>query len=182
MAAQGEMLAARRYARALFDVAPEAQRGVVRDDLHQAAAAFASHTELREALTNPAVRPDTRGRLAGAVFAGAAESAGRLLKLLAERGRMVLLPAIARAFAEQVAEAAGVITAQATTAVALEAGQRDALTTAIRTATGHAVELETATDPSLLGGVRLTMQGRTYDGSVKSRLASLRRALSPARA
>lgn len=176
------MLAARRYARALFDVAAEAQRGAVRDDLHQAATAFASHTELREALTNPAVRPDARARLAGAVFAGAAESAGRLLKLLAERGRMVLLPAIARAFAEQVAESAGVITAQATTAVALEAGQRDALTTAIRTATGHAVELETATDPSLLGGVRLTMQGRTYDGSVKSRLASLRRALSPARA
>lgn len=176
------MLAARRYARALFDVAPQAQRGAVRDDLHQAAAALASHAELRAALTNPALRPEARARLAGAVFANAAEPAGRLLRLLAQRGRMVLLPAIARAFAEQVAEAAGVITAQATTAVALEAGQRDALTAAIRTATGHAVELETATDPSLLGGVRLTLQGRTYDGSVKSRLAGLRRALSPARA
>lgn len=182
MAAQGEMLAARRYARALFDVAPEAQRGAVRDDLNQAAAAFASHAELREALINPAVRPDARARLAGAVFAGAADTAGRLLKLLAERGRMGLLPAIARAFADQVADASGVIRAQATTAVALDAGQRDALSSAIRSATGHAVELETATDPGLLGGVRLTMQGRTYDGSVKSRLAGLRRALSPARA
>jgi F-type H+-transporting ATPase subunit delta len=116
------------------------------------------------------------------VFAGASEFAARLFKLLAERGRFALLPAIARAFAELVHQAEGVVPAQATTAMPLEPAQREALEKAIAAATGCAVALETATDPALLGGVRLSLQGLTYDGSVKARLASLRRALAPARA
>lgn len=182
MAAQGESLAARRYARALFDVAPVSARGLLRDELKQAGDAFSTHPELRAALTNPAVRPDARARVVRAVFAGASEFAARLFKLLAERGRFALLPAIARAFAERVHQAEGVVPAQATTAVPLEPAQREALEKAIAAATGCAVALDTGTDPALLGGVRLSLQGLTYDGSVKARLASLRRALAPTRA
>lgn len=182
MAAQGEMLAARRYARALFDVAPAEERAVLRVELRQAADAVAQHHELRQALSNPALHPDARGRLADAVFAQGGEWTRRLLRLLAERGRIAVLPALAPAFADLVNAAEGVIAAEASSAVGLDAAQLAALTTAIATATGQRVSLETAIDPALLGGVRLTMQGRTYDGSVKSRLAGLRRALSPARA
>jgi F-type H+-transporting ATPase subunit delta len=71
-------------------------------------------------------------------------------------------------------ERQGVLAARAATAVALEAGQVEALRQALRGLTGREVELETAVEPALLGGASVTLGGRTYDGSVRWRLQSLR--------
>lgn len=182
MAAQSETLAARRYARALFDLVPASERATLRSELQQAVEALAGHPELSQALTSPVRRPDARRKLSAAIFASGSSWTRRVLDLLAERGRLPLLPQIARAFADLANQADGVVTAQAATAVALEAPQVEALTSAIHRATGSKVALETAVDSSLLGGVRLTLEGLTYDGSVRARLAALGRALRPERA
>jgi F-type H+-transporting ATPase subunit delta len=48
---------------------------------------------------------------------------------------------------------------------------------ALGSASGQDVELHTAVDPRVLGGVRVTMGGRIYDGTVRGRLQGLRRHL-----
>jgi F-type H+-transporting ATPase subunit delta len=61
--------------------------------------------------------------------------------------------------------------------VALDEAQTRAVAEALRKATGKDVELQTRTDPALLGGILVKMAGRTYDGTVRGRLRALRQRL-----
>jgi F-type H+-transporting ATPase subunit delta len=73
--------------------------------------------------------------------------------------------------------ARGGVPATADTAAPLTQGQQERLTAALSAAAGVVVELKTAVDPGLLGGVRVAMAGRIYDGTVRGRLSGLRRHL-----
>lgn len=172
----GERGAARRYARALLDVAvqqgdPEA----VRRELLEAAALLAAQAELRSALLSPALPGEAKKKLVDAVWGGrASKLTARLMVLLAERGRIGLLGAIQESFGALWNAHRGVVAAEAVSAVPLDEAQTRALVETLRGATGKDVELRAATDAALLGGLVVKMAGRTYDGSVRGRLKSLR--------
>jgi F-type H+-transporting ATPase subunit delta len=177
----GQSGAARRYARALLDVAREsADPQSVGDQLRSAVELLASERALRALLANPAAPARAKLGVLEAVArkAGWSELIERLLRLVVERGRSELLPEIARGYAALWNAERGVVEAEASAAVELDAGQRQALAGAIRKATGQTAEVRVRVDPGLLGGVVLRMGGRTYDGSVRSRLARLRRRMS----
>jgi F-type H+-transporting ATPase subunit delta len=170
---------ARRYARALLDVAVErGDPAAVRRDLGAIASALAAHGGLRAVLVHPAVASGRKKAVCRALFEGKVEELSlRLLDLLAERGRLDLLPGIERSYAALFNERRGVVAAEAVTAVPLEDAQGAALEEAIRRATGKGVELAAGVDPSVLGGVLLRMGGRVYDGTVRTRLRALRERL-----
>ena len=172
--------AARRYARALLDVAldkgdPASLRGELRD----AASALKQHSQLYDALTHPSVGTESRKRLVAAVWGdrGASELFVRLMDLLAERDRLALLPAIEQAFVSAWNSHRGVVSAKATTAVALDETQAGALVGAIEKAAGVQVELETDVDPGVLGGVCVRFGGRVFDGTVRAQLKTLHQRL-----
>jgi len=176
---------ARRYARALLDVAtaPPAdaeQAARVRAALEGARALLESHPELKRALSHPVVAAEARQRVASAVWAKAPELVTRLLRLLVERDRMSLLPAIVAAYVEAWNAARGVVSADAVSAVELHAGQKKALREALERATGKGIELQTRVEPVVLGGLRVTMGGRTFDGTVTAQLLALKRRLQGA--
>jgi F-type H+-transporting ATPase subunit delta len=171
---------ARRYARALLDVAREQESAEgVREELRQAADLMAGNPDLSAMLAHPALAVERKQALAREVFgrAGASELLARLLDLLIARGRLELLPDIEQAFAAAWNAQRGVQTAEAVTAEALTPAQETRLSAALSAASGRDVELATAVDASVLGGVRVTMGGRIYDGTVRGRLESLRRHL-----
>ena len=62
----------------------------------------------------------------------------------------------------------------AVTAVALTQEQHARLTEKLTQLTGKTVELENKVDPAVLGGVRLDYDGKRVDGTVQSRLDSVR--------
>lgn len=178
---RGSQAAARRYAQALLELALE--QGVaadVRDDLRAGVAVVAGHDELRQALTHPAVAADRRRALAEAVFAGRGKTqlVPRLLALLAERGRGDALADVEEAYVKAWNAARGVVSVEASAATPLDAQQREALSHALGSVAGKPVELRLRTDPELLGGVRLSLGGQVYDGTVRARLRALRRRLS----
>jgi F-type H+-transporting ATPase subunit delta len=170
---------ARRYARALLDVAlAQADPAQLREELRRGVALLQAEQELRAALTHPGVSAERRRAIAQAVFAGRSSPLlTRLLAMLAERGRVALLPEIERAFGEAWNAHRGVLTAEATTAVALDAAQVRGLGEALRRVSGQDVELRHGVDPAVLGGVMVRMGERTYDGTVRAQLAGLRRRL-----
>ena len=55
--------------------------------------------------------------------------------------------------------------------------QRAALTEKLRALTGKSIVLETRTDASLLGGVRVNVEGRTYDNTLRNRIDEIGQAL-----
>jgi len=170
---------ARRYARALLDVAlqqgdPEA----LRHELSAAAAVLESHAELRSALEHPALSAGARRKLVEAVWEGrGSKILVRLLALLAERGRTALVPAIEESYGALWNAHRGVVAAEAVSAVPLDEAQTRAVAEALRKATGQEVELQARADPALVGGLLVKMAGRTYDGTVRGRLRALRQRL-----
>jgi F-type H+-transporting ATPase subunit delta len=88
------------------------------------------------------------------------------------------VPVLGEVYAELANAANGILPVEATGAVALSAEQEQALLAVLRTATGSEVELSTKVEPEVLGGLRVKMKGRTYDGTVSGRLQALRRSLA----
>jgi F-type H+-transporting ATPase subunit delta len=162
--------AARRYARALFDVAlQQGDPGALRREIHDAVAILEAHKDLRSALEHPALSSEAKRKVVEAVWAGRASPLlARLLGLLA---------AIEESFGALWNAHRGVVAAEAVSAVPLDEGQTRAVTEALRRATGQDVELQARADQALLGGLLVKMAGRTYDGTVRGRLRALRQRL-----
>lgn len=171
--------AARRYARALLDVAlqqgdPEA----LRRELRETAALLAAQKDLRSALEHPALSAEAKKKVIGAVWGTRASPIlRRLLGLLADRGRIALLGAIEGSFTALWNAHRGVVAAEAVSAAALDEAQTRAVAETLRKATGKDVELATRVEPALLGGLMVKMAGKTYDGTVRGRLRGLRQRL-----
>lgn len=174
---------ARHYARALLGMAGE--RGGdealgLRGELRQLASLLEQHRELRTGLARPGLDSESRRRTLVAIAEGT--GASRLLValagILAARDQLSLLPAIAEDYGVMVNAARGIVPAEVTGAVALSAGQERALAKALRATVGAELELTTRVDPQVLGGLRVKMGGRTYDGTVRAQLAALRRRLA----
>jgi len=172
---------ARRYARALLDVAGGRGEGValaLRDELRAFAPIVTGHASLRRALFHPGLGPDERQRVLAAVAGtvGASELLRRLLDLLASRDRVALLPDVAEAYAVLANAARGVVSAEAVSAHPLPGAQKQALEAVL--GAGARVELRTRVEPEVLGGLLVRMGGKTYDGTVRTQLAALRRRLA----
>lgn len=173
---------ARHYARALLELA-EARGGDeplrLRGELRQLAA-LVEEPGLRTAITHPAVDSESRRRALVAIVegAGASELLVRLVDLIATRDHLSLLPSLAEVFGALVNAARGIVPAEATGAAALSKKQEQALVEALRVRAGGELELTTRVDPRVLGGLRVKMGGRTYDGTVRGHLAALRRSLA----
>lgn len=100
------------------------------------------------------------------------------MKLLCERGAFDQLSGCRDRFGAAYDEAHGILPATAVTASPMSEAQRERLIAALQKRTGKTIRLTERVDASLGGGVRLHMQGKTYDNTVASRMARLRRALS----
>jgi F-type H+-transporting ATPase subunit delta len=173
---------ARRYARALFDAALGEGADAplaLRDELRAFAPLLAGHAELRRALQHPGLGAEPRRKVLAALAerAGASVLLRRLLELLATRDRIALLPDIAEAYADVANAARGVVSAEAVCAVAPTEEQSRALAAALGGPAGPA-ELRSRVDPELIGGLVVTVGGKTYDGTVRTQLRALRRRLA----
>jgi len=171
----GSRAVARRYARALLEAAgPHALK--VRDELRALVPLVEGHRELRRVLLDPALGTEPRRRVLAAVAerAGASPLLRRLLDLLAARERLSLLPDLVQAYDKLANEAHGIVSAEVFSAVPLTEAQRQRLAASL----GGKVELRCRVDPGLVGGVLVRAEGTTYDGSVHTRLAALRRRLA----
>jgi F-type H+-transporting ATPase subunit delta len=176
--------AAVRYARALFDVAlKEGDIQQAGRDLGEFSRLVASHDLLARVLTNPAV-PAARKR--GVVESLLARTprlspiVAKLLILLAERDRLVLLPDVATAYDARLMDHARVVRAQVTTAVPLPPDRIAALRDGLARATGRQVQLEAHVDPAIIGGAVARIGSTVYDGSVTTHLARVKQRLTTA--
>lgn len=99
------------------------------------------------------------------------------MKILCERGAFEQLPLCRDAYVKEYNERHGIVPATAVTATPLTAGQRTRLIAALEKKSGKTVVLSERVDASLVGGMRVEMEGRRYDNTVTAKLNQLRRAL-----
>ncbi len=172
---------ARRYARALFEVAEAGGRAkAVRAELEAAVQALHEQAELKRALLHPALAAERKRAIVAQAFRSASPLLVRALELLATRGRLALLPAVAEEYARAHLASSGIERAQLVTAAPLPAAEAERVRRALAAALGTGVELEASLDPEVLGGVLVKIGGRHFDGTLRGRLAALKARLVPA--
>ncbi len=168
---------AARYARALFDVArKEADLNLVRNQLTEVVSTIRDHAELTRVLASRSVPDSARRSIVVAVAQklGVSAPVEKLLGLLADRGRLDLLPEIAAVYTERLLEHQNFVQAEVSTAVPLSAEAVERLQAGLRAATGKQITMRVSVDPSLLGGVVARVGGTVYDGSVRTQLKKMR--------
>lgn len=169
--------AAKRYARAVFELAQQ-EGGLERwsERLARVRTMFGD-PEIVAALSNPTVARERREEVI--TSAGVLDEEGtNLARLLIEAGRVGEAANIDHEFQRLADAAAGRVRATVTTAIELEAHERDRVADALSKRLGKDVRLEVVVDPRILGGMKLRYGDRLVDASVATRLEQLRRRLA----
>ena len=173
--------AALRYARALFDVAVKEKADLeqIERELGEFADLFTTYPQLEKVLLNPAV-PVQRKRAAVVELLGRARFAPivtKLLTLLAERDRLVLVGDVRTAFSERVMDYRNVVRAEVTTAAPIDPKRTEAVRNGLAKLTGRTVNLDARVDPGIIGGIVARIGSTVYDGSVTRQLEKMKERL-----
>ena len=169
--------AARRYAKALFELAKETgQLAEVADELTSMGDLLEGNPELHDALFRP-LHPVAQRR---AVLDGVTDRIGAstmvqsFFSLLIDQRRLIDFPAIREEVERLASEDAGLRRAEVVSAGALRDDQLERLRRALSHRTGGEVEVSVRVDSSLLGGVIAKVGDLVFDGSLRTQLRQLR--------
>jgi F-type H+-transporting ATPase subunit delta len=167
--------AARRYAEAAFQVAlAENQLDRWESDLALAAGILAT-PEVAQAVDSPAIPLAQRQAVADALLRDRISPAAlRLVDLLVGRGKASLLPRVSAEYHRQLNTHRGVVEATVTSAVPLTADETAAIRSRVEAMAGATIDLKSAVDPNLIGGLTIQVRDRLLDASIRGRLERLR--------
>ncbi len=170
---------AARYAKALFQLAVEEGRiEEVRRDLSELSTLLEEHRLLRALYHSPATDRALRAGLLDELFRGrTSEAVINLLKLLAEKNRQALWPAIVREFDRLYRRSRNEREATVTAAVPLSDENAAQLKRLLEDRLKAHVLLEVRVEPQILGGLIIESEGQRLDLSLKRRLNELRKQL-----
>jgi len=160
---------ARRIAEDLYAMAAEDKTA---DAVEQELRLIAASTEDVPQLADkaPRVPAGDRRELVRAAFP---EASGSLRHLMG----LVIRDLVLGEFLSVRAEAEGVLRARAVTAQPLSGEERSRLTERLERSLGMRVKLEESVDPAVLAGVRIEIEGRILDGTLRARLTRLHETL-----
>jgi F-type H+-transporting ATPase subunit delta len=173
--------AAIRYARALLDVAVKetADLEQIENELSQFADLFKQYPLLEKVLLNPAVPVPRKRAVVTDLLAQARlmPIVSKLLALLADRDRLVLVPDLLAAYGDRLLDFRGVVRAEVTTASPLDGPRAEAIQRGLAALTGRTVLLATKIDPAIIGGLVARIGSTVYDGSVARQLEKMQERL-----
>jgi F-type H+-transporting ATPase subunit delta len=168
---------ARNYAETLLVLATRAEdlRGWGKM-LTDVATAMRENPTLRLFLESPKVSAAQKSEVIGKAFTDRMPRLMlRFLQTLVHHRRQMLIPTIAEEYLNLVDEAEGRIHARVTVAKETDDAGRAAIATHLSRMFGKEVVPHLTVDPSIMGGVVVHVGDTVLDGSVRKRLASLRR-------
>lgn len=170
-----------RYAKALLDLAIS-ENAV--DEYQSELIAVLKIIEADNGLPDFLLSPyrnlkDKKAVLINAFSGSVRENTLHLLLLLLDKGRIESFPDICAAYVRMADEHRNVLNITITSAQPLSKAQLDQISEKFRILHhGSSVKITEKTDSSLIGGVKVTVGDKLYDGSVKGKLAGMQSALA----
>jgi F-type H+-transporting ATPase subunit delta len=169
---------ARPYAEALFRVAQTgdmAAWSAIASELAQ----IGAHPDVQAFASNPNVtHAQLADTIASLVKSPLNAEANNFIALLAQNGRLALLPEIGAQFAMLKNALVGAADAHVVSAFDLSAGQLNELVASLEKKFGRKLNPTVTVDPSLIGGVRVVVGDEVLDTSVRARLQQMHVALT----
>lgn len=174
-----ERTLARPYAEAVFELAQDKGQLAQWSEALATLTAIVANADVAALIGNPGV--DDK-RLADALISIAGDALDvhgkNLVMLLADNGRLELLPAISEQYAHQRAGAENRIDVAVVAASAIDDEQQQQLSKSLKRRLNRDISLTFATDPTLIGGAIVRAGDLVIDGSVRAQLSRMQQALA----
>jgi F-type H+-transporting ATPase subunit delta len=168
---------ARPYAEALFRVAQQGNMAAWAE-LVSELAQVGANPDVQAFAANPNVSArDLVATLSSLVKSPVTPEASNFLTMLAENGRVALLPEIGTQFQALKNAQLGAADAEIASAFALNDGQLEQLVVVLEKKFGRKLNPTVTVDPSLIGGVRVLVGDEVLDTSVRAKLQQMHAAL-----
>lgn len=167
---------ARPYAEAAFKLADASGALAKWSEMLAALATVSQDPRVRAAVGDPNL-PDAK--VAG-LFISILSLSGEgenFIRVLAENGRLDLLPEIRTQFHALRNEREGVVEAEVVSAFELSEAQLADLVQRLEKKTGRKVKAKVRLDKELIGGIRVVLGDKVIDGSARAQLSALETAL-----
>ncbi|HYC37772.1 MAG TPA: F0F1 ATP synthase subunit delta [Usitatibacter sp.] len=170
---------ARPYAEAAFRSALDQQALAAVSEGLRLVAAIARDEQMHDVLLNPKVSAQQKKDIFEAAAGGRLHAdVKRLVSMLVDNHRAVLIGSIEEQFAQLKDEHERVLRARITSAQPLTDAQRADIVAALERRYGKKIEAELDVDPQLLGGARVQVGDQVIHASVRDALAQMAAALS----
>ena len=167
--------AANTYAQALYDLAKDEGMGkLLLEELMVLKKVFAETPQYSKLLSTPDIPKQERCGILDEAFRGKVHPyVLNFLKILTEKGYIRQFPDCCDAYRGFYNEDNGILVVKVQSAVALSAEQMRKLTAKLEATTGKTIDLQCSVDPAVLGGIRLTYDGKQVDGTVQNRMEAI---------
>ncbi len=170
-------VSARRYAQAVFEIARERNElDEWRSALKRVAEAMRD-PQLAAFLESPKIRFSDKAELLGTLLEGLTPLAMNFARFLVAKGRVGIAEQITAEYGHLVDAYYGIEHAEVTTAIPLGDEDKEMLSGQLASMMNKQVVLSTKVDPDIIGGIIARIGGRLIDGSIRSKLANLRKGL-----
>lgn len=172
---------ARRYAQALADVASQnREEEKVKQELSAFAGFLHSSEDFAAIVASPVVSQSDKLKILNSIIERTrpGKTVQNLLRLLLRHYRLQYLELVNREFEREMNRRAGIVPAEVVTASPVAEGDRAALSARLGQLTGKRVQLQFRTDPSIIGGAITKVGSVVYDGSIRTRLDTIKRRLA----
>ena len=169
-----------RYGAAPFELANESGTAdAVSGDLKRFAAFIEESPDLKRLVTSPVFTADQQKAAVGAVLdrAGIGGIVANFIRLVAQKRRLFVLPAMIRAYETLLARKKGIVPAEVTVAEAMPEQLLADLKSALAKTAGQEVSLAVKVNPDIIGGMIVKLGHRMFDASLKTKLNALRVAM-----
>lgn len=172
-------IVAKRYALALFQIAQENQiLGEVEEELRVVKEVFQYNPELKAVLNSAKLSIAEKKKILTDSFAQINVFVLNTVLLLVDRHREDQIIEVVNQYIELANEELGIAQAEVHSVRELTEAEREALSSIFAAKIGKkSLKIENIVDSDLLGGVRLRIGNRIYDGSLRGKLTSLERKL-----
>ena len=168
---------ARPYAEAAYRLAKESGAQGLWSQRLQRLALIAQDKEMTEVMTNPRLSTEQVAELFISLSADSDAILANFVRTLAENRRLALLPEISRLFELAKSQEEGVQEAVVYSAFPIDDAQVAALMQQLEPRFGTRLTARVEVDPSLIGGVRVTVGDQMLDASVRGKLDAMAVAL-----
>jgi F-type H+-transporting ATPase subunit delta len=172
-------MVAKRYASALFQIANEQQiLSQVEEDLRVVKEVLEYNPDLKAVLKSSKLTIDKKKEIVKNAFVSVNVYVLNTLLILIDRHREDQIVEVTDQFLDLANEAKGIADAEVYSARELTDAEREALSTTFAAKIGKkSLNIENIVDSNLLGGIRLRIGNRIYDGSLRGKLDRLERKL-----
>lgn len=172
-------IVAKRYALALFQIANEKQLlDSMELELRTVKEVIQTNPDFIKLVKSPKITMENKKQMIKTIFASLSEDVQNTIIILMERHREEELLAVADYFISLVNEAKQTVEATVYSARKLTEEEANSISTTFAASIGYrSLQMNNIVDKNLIGGVKIQIGNRIYDGSIRGKLDRLERKL-----